>query len=126
MELTCNVTHQAMCYGVLGQPLYLHLTSLSGYEFVMKKESHKGESGVFRVKKGKINFYIQYSSFQQRWSFSAYNGTMIINPVKTDDAGAYRLQLTHGGTGEQQENYQVHLIVIKGNISNVLLKCRIN
>ncbi|XP_062381165.1 uncharacterized protein LOC134069269 isoform X1 [Sardina pilchardus] len=112
MELNCNATYETICYGALEQPLCLHLSGVGGYEYVLKKEDDKNGTSIFRLKRGKINFYSQHSSTRQRWYFYANNATLIINPAKREDSGVYRMHGTKEITGERLEAYTLQIIIM--------------
>ncbi|XP_041916859.1 hepatocyte cell adhesion molecule-like isoform X2 [Alosa sapidissima] len=107
----------AACYGALGGPVYLQLMrDTTGHRLNVHYEG----APVVRLKGSTAVFYEEFNtpSFLQRWQFVPDNGTMIINPAESRDAGTYRVVTTNETSGRLVGQHTVQL-TIEAPVSDV-------
>ncbi|XP_048119650.1 uncharacterized protein LOC125307639 [Alosa alosa] len=108
LDSMCNATQNAACYGALGGPVYLQLMkNASGHDLSL--QLYWGNNKLFIMRKLTPVFTNQ--SFSVTWQFVPDNGTMIINPAETRDAGTYRVQIIEEATGKSVGDHTVQLII---------------
>ncbi|XP_048119649.1 uncharacterized protein LOC125307638 [Alosa alosa] len=116
LDSMCDATQDAACYGALGGPVYLQLIEdTRGCELKFYHENKR----AFTFRKNKPVFHDEFNtpSVLQRWQFVPDNGTMIINPAESRDAGTYRVVITaSSGTSVGQHTVQ---LTIEAPLSDV-------
>ncbi|XP_072550438.1 uncharacterized protein [Salminus brasiliensis] len=107
----CRITETSQCYGALGRPLYLQLSS--EYELSLKKNSRGPDFYIFRFK----NQTIRLTPPDPRWQFVTENRTMIISRAEKDDSGNYCLEIFNlGGRNRGKHHFQ---LIIEAMVSSL-------
>ncbi|XP_076129780.1 uncharacterized protein LOC143111427 [Alosa pseudoharengus] len=112
LDSICDATRDAACYGALGGPVYLLLTSrTSGHDLRLSSRNRT----VFRFRKFRTVFHDEFNttSFLQRWQFVPDNWTLMIkiNPAERRDSGTYRVEVYEESTGMRVGDHRVQLII---------------
>lgn len=103
MEISCDITQNASCYGTVGQPLCLQ---------VITKENAQRIHQDYEVNLRKSDKRIQFkknstSKTDRRWSFFFNNGTIVVNPLEKTDFGKYRTEIyMSNGTSMASNNVE--------------------
>ncbi|KAL6475945.1 hypothetical protein MHYP_G00144440 [Metynnis hypsauchen] len=115
MNPDCRFTQSGPCYGAVGRPLYLHLSSEDDL-ILKKRDGETTEHLVFKCKHQSIRL----NPLDPRWQFITTNRIMIISSAEKRDSGRYTLE-TFDSAGMSKGVYHLQL-VIEAVVSSVQVK----
>ncbi|XP_028816229.1 uncharacterized protein LOC114768226 [Denticeps clupeoides] len=106
-ESVCQVKQDAVCYGAVGEPVYLQLPA-DPQELAFYKSQL-----LFKLKKGRKQ------SISQQWQFIDVNRTLLVKSAEKSDSGTYRTEI-FDNAGVETENLKMY-IFIEAPVSSVNL-----
>ncbi|XP_056328789.1 uncharacterized protein LOC130241092 [Danio aesculapii] len=126
VERFCRFTQSDPCYAALGHKLNLEMVDDSKHTLTIRKRINDNTQDdlICRVKNGTKNLNA-CDLYINRPEVRIHNGTVMINPVKREDSGSYRLRLNNPGGADTFIDLQVNVEAPVGSV-NVSITCSSN
>ncbi|XP_021336962.1 uncharacterized protein isoform X1 [Danio rerio] len=115
VERFCSFTQSDPCYAALGHKLNLQMVNASKYKLTIIKRIDNTDDAACRVRNdtkraNECDLYIN------RPEVKIINGTVMINPVKREDSGDFRIQFNNPDGTETSQDLQVNVEAPVGSV----------